>query len=274
MKSHEEFREAYPLTLVEALHTLVIHRNSLLAVDPSLPLPSTKGARPFLDFCGYSDSAIRTALSRARRSGVLLFPVDPDGTERMDMPSGPSEMDRFYREGADRGEGFTLAAFSFETRQHRDRYVLKEILRYFGFVMLTGSTYVSRRIDPEPVRRVAEKEGLAENLFLFSTDGWPDLSALARIAERFDALGWTRRVEAFRAALEGFLAAGEDAVDRAPYAGAAHHLHVFRGLPPLPETVFPGKAAAAAVRERLAAYYVENTDALVGAFRERHGGKA
>jgi DNA-binding transcriptional regulator PaaX len=275
MVTPEEFHERFPLSLMEAVYTVSIAWHGWKPIDPELPAPTVKGTKPFLHFTGATDSAIRTAFSRARKNGELVFETDAAGTERFDMPPFGLDLNRFYRGGPPESDGLTLAVFRFSSEQDKERYVLKEILKNYGFQMLTQNVYVTGKIPLEPLEATVEREGLAGSLFLFVQPDYPEGKTLGRIAEIFRAGEWSRKIGHFLTDLEHYLSGAsdpEDSFNRGLFAGAAHHLHFKIHTPPLPASVFPGKTASIEAEQVLYKYFVDNWTGHRAVYLKYHGG--
>lgn len=275
MVTVNEFRKQFPLTLLEAAYSVSIAWHGWLTIDPELPAPTARGAKPFLCFCGGSDTAARTTFSRARKSGALRFYQDVSGTERYDMPPIGQDLNRFYRMPPAETEGITLAVFRFSSGQDIKRYILKEILKNFGFRMLTQNVYAAGAIPAEPLESAVEREGLTEHLFLFPQNGYPPDNTLKRIAEVFKAEEWSRRAEAFTEGLKTFLPETVDdreSYHRALYAAAASHQHLKVQIPPLPERVLPGKARFDEAERLITDYFITHWEGHRAVHQSLHGG--
>ena len=274
MNDIEAFNKTYPLTLLDGVFTVCIARYGWLPFDPELPLPSVKGIKPFIRFCGFSDSALRTALSRERRKDNLAFFTDDDGVQRFDMASFGRGLTRFYQKGLPSGEGLTMAVFQFTTGQNKARYALKDILRGFSFEMLTQNTYISREVPHEEIMIAAEEAGVADNVYLFDTD-IPAGNTLDKIKDIYSVDSMEQKYLRFKTDLSRYFDTpgdGDSSFCRALYAGAAHHMNNRVLLPPLPESVFSGLRVFLEIDQMITEYFTRNYDRHRSVYLKYHGG--
>lgn len=273
--SIHSFHSAYPLALLDAVFTVCIARQGWLPLDPSLPAPSVKGLKPFTEFCGFSDVALRTALSRERKKADLEFFTDEYGIGRLDMASAGQGITRFYHQGLPCDEGLTIAVFQFETAQNRERYQMKEILKSFSFKMFSQNVYVSRKVPHGEILKLSGDAGAGKHLFLFDTEK-PRGAALERIKQLYDSSGLHTRYENFLGMLKAYLKADGDlnsVFHRALYAAAAHHLNNRVMLPPLPEQDFAGMAVYKEIDSLILNYYTTHFEDHRKVYMKFHGGK-
>lgn len=275
MEEKDIFHKKYPVGLLNAVYTVAIIYHSWKQILPDLVLPSVKGIKPFIVFTGNTDNALRTALSRERRKKNLVFIKDKNKILRYDMNPLGQGLTRFYLQEEKENKGVTLAVFKFSTGQNKSRYVLKEILRSFGFKMLVQNIYISRGVEHKEIIAAAENEGVGRNLFLFDS-GFPEGRALEKILELYEADKWVKSLNIFKSDLIKYLKeadTGEERFNRALYAGAVNHLHNRVNIPPLPADIFPGLKDFKDTEQIISDFYQNHFDEFTDIYFQYHGGK-
>jgi DNA-binding transcriptional regulator PaaX len=273
---NDTFHHKYPLSIKAALFTVCIMHKGMQAFVPELPDPTVKGAKDFMLFTGAGDSAIRTAISRERRRSNFIFWRDKRNILRFKMNESEQVITRFYQNGSQELPGLTLAVFQFTTAQNKDRYRLKEILRGFGFQMLTQNTYIHSRFHKKELAAVVEQENLSEHLFLFDSD-YPTGPTLNKVKKIFATKAWNQKLQQFSMDLDKYLAGNktniEEIYNTTLYVGAALHIHIRLHLPPLPESLFPEKKIYNEIENRITDYTITHTEKILSAYTKLHGDK-
>ena len=275
MNAVMEFHKNYPLTILDAMFTICIANQGWKTAVPDLPDPTVKGSKSFLMFTGASDNAVRTAITREKKKDNMKFFRDGNGTLRFDMNELGHGLTRFYHGDKDEIKGMTMAVFQFETRENRARYVLKEILKNFGFTMFARNTYISRKVDHSEVEAAAAAAGIEENLFLFDTE-LPEGTALKKIRELYQTDRLEKEFDLFKKRLQLYfkdVSDDEDYYNRALYTGAVSHLYVRVKLPPLPEELFPGKKTAGEIMQMTYGFFEKNFKKHIRYYLKMHGGE-
>ncbi len=241
MRSAPDFREAYPISAKAAVYTPVIFRTGLdFLVD--LPWPSLEGIRDFAHFSHIGDSAIRTALSRAKAEGGLLIQRDAAGTNRYRMAASRFDMGKAVIHGADRPEGFIIAVFSFKSEDTSERAAIRDLLKDFGFKKLAQNTYINGRIETSGLKSAAQAQGLDKNLYLFTCPDIDDQDLVNKILDLFDLEAKKRELEEYLSLLRDFLPEGlpdAELARRLLYTGPVHYEHCEVGEPPFPAKYLP-----------------------------------
>lgn len=159
---------------------------------------------------GIEDAAVRSALSRFKRRGILL-------AEKRDGLAGYALSDssrRIFDVGDARvlerreppkDEGWVLAAFSIPESARDVRYRLRSRLAKVGFAQVTGGLWIAPRALEVDVRNVVEALGVTENVDVFRAEHiafrptaeavqeWWDLADIAgHYAEFTEAYGSVR----------------------------------------------------------------------------------
>lgn len=272
----KNFHRKYPLSLVEAIRTPCVAYDGWALGFPDLPKPSVRGIKEFILFTGVKDSAFRTAVSREKKKGKLVFFTDKKGIPRYYVSEQEQELSRFYHNDSAGEAGLTLGVFQFNSAQSSQRYRLKEILRSFSFQMLTQNVYVSRRISHKEILRVLADAELGDHLFLFNMD-YPEGRTLKKVREVFETEKWQQRLVEYKKDLTGYLSENkeqpEDLYNRFLYAGAATHVHIRLNMPPLGEAVFPEKRVFGEIEKIINSGYIDNAEEMIQVYLKRHGGQ-
>jgi DNA-binding transcriptional regulator PaaX len=239
------FRERYPVPLSELLVAPVLFRDAfpfLLGTPPvSAPL-----LRDLARAAGHSETAIRTAMSRLRASGLVEVRVPPDGGEpRYHRGALTRSLQEIVAGQLERPDGFTLVVFAFATENTRERQVVREALRLHGFQRLAQNTYIGGCIDTTALESTFRHEGIEDNVFVFRTRGDLPPNVEERLITLFDLRARARVLRALRSDLTALLEDPrlDDAehTQRLLYAGPVHYRITFVEEPQLPESAHPAE---------------------------------
>ena len=236
------FIAKYPFDAKMAIFTPMIFQ-AKLAKQAALPLPTLEGIRDLARFAGISDSAIRTALSRAKAEGTCSTLIDDRGVNRYQINQS------YFDEGSTTliknpdATGFLLAVFSFAREDVSERTVVRETLKNCGFKKLAQNTYINGMIDTAPLMKKMKALGLDKNLFLFPFPDLEDISLVEKILDIFDITGRKRVLGEFLDDLTAFFsdtvsgkAGTADMANRILYAGP-----IYWDLCNIQEPPFPAK---------------------------------
>ena len=236
-----DFREAYPISAKAAVYTPVIFRAGLdFLVD--LPWPSLEGIRDFAHFCNIGDSAMRTALSRAKADGGLLIERDAAGTNRYHMSTSRFDMGKAVIHGQERPEGFIIAVFSFKSEDSNERAAIRDLLKDFGFKKLAQNTYINGCIETSGLKAAARELGFDKHLYLFTCPDIDDRDLVNKILNLFDLEAKKKELKAYLSLLKDFLPEGlpePEFARRLLYIGPVHYERCEAGEPPFPAKYLP-----------------------------------
>jgi DNA-binding transcriptional regulator PaaX len=192
---------------------------------------------------GYEYGALRTALSRAKASGLVESFIDEKGITRFRRSNMSRSVGEAVRDWGSRPEGFLLAVFSFSAEEESGRRTVRELLRYFDFKRIAQNTYINGMIPTAGLEAELRKAGVEKNLYLFSCPRVDESSAAEKLREVFDLSGRARALGAFLAELKDFLEEpGLDAIEygrRFFYAKPVHYDVCFMKEPPIPSSFLP-----------------------------------
>lgn len=240
-KEPKGFIERYPLSANEILHFPLMFPESLRKFHvPGIRAATLEYLYDFTRFCGLADGTVRTALSRMKKEGTIAS-EDADGTPRYRVADFQKEiMGNVIKRR--KAKGFTVAVFSFEADQERERSQTRELLKYAGFVRFAQNAYINVRRSDDCLRAELERAGVADHVFLFPVDRVDDRD-LVRLME-----AW--KIPERAAFLKGFLLDARELVEAVPVGSAesfhrvglawvAFIVHVFETELPLPESLLP-----------------------------------
>jgi DNA-binding transcriptional regulator PaaX len=237
-----EFKQKHPLSAREAVYTPMILRNDAFN-GSSLPFPSLRGIRDFAAYCGISDGAVRTALSRARAEGEIQVFQDASQVTRYCLVESMMNMGRTITDRPNRAEGFILAVFSFKSDQETERGKVRETLKYYGFKKLAQNTYINGRIETSGLKEAMQKFGLKKNLYLFDCPSVDDAELINKILSVFKIGERRKYLLQFHQELADFLLEKnldpEEIVHRICYAGPVHWTICNIDEPPFPQKYLP-----------------------------------
>jgi phenylacetic acid degradation operon negative regulatory protein len=237
-------------------------------IGPWLPVAAIV---TLMDELGFDSQAVRSALSRMKRRG-LLEARDEQGRRGYELSADAGRILREgdgrifgQREPADLAEGWILAVFSIPESERGKRHVLRSRLSYLGFGSQAPGVLIAPVRLADDAERVIDRYGLSQYVRLFRAhpNGSPDATELVRqcwdlprLAKRYDE--YVERHEATAARWAGVRSpSGSEAF--ADYIYAVHEWRKFPYLDPgLPGSVLPdpwsGHRAAelfVALREQL-----------------------
>ncbi len=199
-----EFLKEYPLSAKEVLFTPIIYRSGLSMPD-TVPTPSLNGIKDLARFAGISDSALRTALSRAKADGQIIERKDESGKSRFSVSASTFELGLDTVSRGQKQEGFTLAVFSFTKTDEKERSIVRELLKGCGFKRLAQNTYINGRIDTTHLMASIKTLGLAQHLYFFHCPDIDDPDLIEKILKLFDLQERAKQLEQFYAHMTAFL---------------------------------------------------------------------
>jgi len=219
---------------------LVFRATTPLLAD--LPHATAAGMRDLAEFGGHAAGAIRTAMSRLRSGGDIEAFVD-GGVTRHRLGAKGSSIGATVLRRFERPEGYVLAVFSFEAGDARERQIVRESLRSYGFHKLAQNVYINGQLDTAGIEAVVREHGLSHHLFLFRCPDQADPALDRRLVELFDVKARARALARFERELHDWLYApgidGDEFARRYLAAGPAHYRVTFADEPALPARCLP-----------------------------------
>jgi DNA-binding transcriptional regulator PaaX len=230
-----DFKNKYPLSTREIVYTPMILRDGL---DDLLPYPSLNGIRDFAEYCGISDSAVRTSLSRGCKEGAVRSFKDNGRITRFQMVESQIEMGKTVSDRLNQPEGFIIAVFSFRKDEEAERIKVREVLKYYGFKKLAQNTYINGRIETQGLKKAMKEFGLEKKLYLFHCPNVDDEELIEKILSVFEIEKRNKFLQDFYNDMIDFISEKnldiEEIIHRIYYLGPVHWTICFVDEPPFP----------------------------------------
>lgn len=240
MPKMSPFTERYPLKLRYACLQPSLERVLASHHGHEFPWPLQQKAESFLCFCGYSQSSIRTALSRSKSKAELV--LSATDSKRLTAGELLDQYTQLFLSEPFRPGEFTLLLFHFATDQTRERAQLKELLAQFNFRMLTQNAYLNYGARNAEIQAFFEQQGFAEHIYCFQN--LPELPErlILELPEIYELPVWSARLAQASKDFEEYLALPgtlQERYWRYIYARASFHTNLLTVAPYLPERYFP-----------------------------------
>jgi len=231
----------YPLKLRDVLMIPSLEKLILGFLGHEFPWPTQRAVEQFGMACGFSQNAVRTALTRAKQRGDLELIDDEKGIRLAAGPVMMAYTQLFLQEPFAPGS-FCLLLFHFTTDQRLQRQQLREILEQFNFKMVTQNAYLRYGAQAQQIAQFLAEQGLEEHVYLFQ-----DLPHLPnRLQQQLNSLyaldEWSQRLPQIEANFKTYLAAPGSLTSRYwrfLWARGAFHAQVLTQAPYLPLEYFP-----------------------------------
>jgi DNA-binding transcriptional regulator PaaX len=241
MSDKKSFLDKYPMPLLNLLVTPIIFKEGVLA-DRDLPSPGMSHLKDLCEYGNYSYGALRTAMTRARKKGLLGVFMDENGNKRYRLTETQLNVSSVVVENRSEINTFSLAIFTFQASDTKQRYRAREILGYFGFRKIAQNVYIRRRITGRHLEESINREGFQSNIFVFECED-PGIQAFKdKLYAQFNVPETTKKLQEFKTDLVRFLDPKLDKMEfarRIFYAGPVQHQLCFEDEPPLPVSYFP-----------------------------------
>jgi DNA-binding transcriptional regulator PaaX len=261
-----DFKDAYHLSVTGAVFGFPVLRDGYDFLGSS-PYPSLSGIRDLAYYAGISDSAIRTALSRANRNGLLKVSKDAAGITRYRLSDPKLMMSVVNSRKNALAEGFIVAVFSFTKDTAGDRTIVREALRNFGFRKIAQNTYINGRIDTAVLMQAMKALGLDTHLYLFTCPDIDNPDLLRRILDLFDIPRRTAELNRFYSGVTSFLLekrlSDEEMARRLILAGLVFYERFIVTEPPLPANCLPKEYSFRRISQFYDDRVVKNVNRLV-----------
>ncbi|MEV4619128.1 PaaX family transcriptional regulator C-terminal domain-containing protein [Asanoa sp. NPDC049573] len=141
--------------------------------------------------CGVDEPAVRSAIFRLKRRG-LLDAVRVDGVAGYELSDDGREILRegdrriFDRRRATPADGWILAVFSVPESKRDQRHVLRSRLAWLGFGTVSAGVWIAPAHLYDETRETLERDGLAVYVELFRGDHLAFADTAARVAQWWD----------------------------------------------------------------------------------------
>ncbi|MBN2436297.1 MAG: hypothetical protein JXK07_13625 [Spirochaetes bacterium] len=237
------FLSKYPLATHELIHFPLMYPDTLKKYRiRNIPYASLDLLYTYGQACGVSKGALRTTLSRMKKEESII-PVTTDGKPRYRVaPLQIEVMTNMQKKKKEKSGGFTVAIFSFEKSQERERSVTRSLLLYCGFVRFAQNAYINILGKDDQLRKSLNDAGVGDNVYLFNISEIEnsDLKKLLscwKIPERIELLNTFKNDT--EQLIENNSLTDADLFFSIGIAWAAYIIHINSTEPPLPLNVLP-----------------------------------
>jgi len=231
----------YPLKTHEVLHFPLMFPDSLKAyLGPSLNYPSLDILYDFAEACGVSKGAVRTALSRMKKEG-LIHVYDDHGVTRYQSSTLQIEAMINFQKRNRRTKGYTLAVYSFDGGMSKERNTARELLEYMGFVRFAQNTWMAFESNTSELKKSIQAEGLDDNVYLFDVKSIEDTTmqrivSFWKLEERVELLrDYYREIQELLIEPDS----NRDSFVNLGIAWLTFIIHIQGTEPPVPENLLP-----------------------------------
>lgn len=247
------FYDLYPMALKDTLASPAIESYVFQQLGQEVPWPALKAVKTYAEHYGHSAGAVRTGVSRAKKTGELLV---LDSTPKQ-LALGPELKGfvRYYLQEPFQSTHFSLVLTRLTAGQDTERYKLNDHLTRLGHVKFLPNAYLRYGGDPNQVQHFLQEQGLADYVYAFQEiDALPG-ALEAELDTLYDLPTWKARLNTFAADLDTFL--NQAPLDTAQgyqnylFARSSFHKNIMTRAPYLPERYFPEVALIKAAYEYL-----------------------
>ena len=239
MKKKIDFKSKYPVPLIDAIIYPFIYK--IWNIQAKLPPVKLKCILDFCIYAGYNEGAVRTAITRLKKRGILNSIADKQKAEYVLSGNHKTRIIQI-RDNTIR-QGFTLAIFSFSRENEKERYIMRSILSRIGFKKLAQNTYINIRGRKEELLRKIKSERLDKHLFLFECEDDLDKNTVQRLVEIWKIKKRQKILNEFFSDLKEFIKpeehSGQEIFQMIGHAGTVFSVRFQRTEPPVPEKYLP-----------------------------------
>ncbi len=239
--------QKYPLAANELLHFPMMYPDSLKKFHvPGIPYATLDFLYTFGDNFGVSRGTVRTTLSRMKKEGIVFSEISGKTTRYRVSPMQLEVMTNFQKRKKIQTRGYSIAVFSFEKSQEKERIQTRSLLQYYGFVRFAQNAYINIAIDEKQLRNSLKEYQIADNVFLFRVKTI-DKEDLSRISNSWKIPERIRFLDSFFTDIRTFINENDgsdcDIFFRIAIVWVLYITHVHSSEPPLPEELFPDSYA-------------------------------
>ncbi len=239
MEKKTDFKLKYPISLTAAIFYPLIYEvwNNL----SDLPGVKLKCIINFCHYAGYNDGAVRTAISRLKKKGIL---ISTDDKQKAGYKLNKIQRMRTIQMKDEAiQQGFTLAVFSFNRENERERYIIRSILTKTGFKKFAQNTYINTRGRKDELLRKIKNEDLEKHLFIFECEDDLDENTILRMIEIWKINSRVNLLNQFFSDLQAFAIpdglSKQEIFNMFGYAGSVFVTRFQHTEPPVPGKYLP-----------------------------------
>jgi len=246
------FLSKYPIGLKDAIRASIVFRQNPV-IPKTVPFPSLKGIRSFVEYVGYNYGAMRTSISRSHKTGELLID-NIDGVKRYKMNERLNYLVNIYQ-NYKKGDGYTLVIYSSDKKEAKDAYQIRELLEEFGFKKISQGVYINMRMDISKLKNVFVKHKLYSDLLFFDCDENTDHVMRDKLISLWKIDKLVANSLEFEKDLGTFLGINNleanELFNRLLYASVAFHIYCHSKDPPIPHKYLPKEYALQRIEQYL-----------------------
>lgn len=241
MISEKSFIKKYPISLNDAIFFPMIYKTFINLKDETLPDVNLNHIMSFSNFAGFSEGAVRTALTRLKKRGRIIS-LKKNGKIFYRMSEMSEKISNYYMSGNNKKE-FTIIIFSFKRENKNERYQIRKILKKFGFKMLTQNVYINLKIRKEELVSRIKEAGLENNLYIFDTSETLEPFVAKNILNAWDIDNNLKELNDFYNDFKNFISFDDNDAEKIfnhlGYAGVVVFSYFQRNEIPVPDAYLP-----------------------------------
>lgn len=260
-----DFIQNRPMPLAHIFNSPSILRYFLKERAPGLPHPSLRGIKQLALFCGHTDQAFRTQVSRSKKKKEITL-ENCEGIKRMIVDESVLHYSEYYQ-NRQQEQSYTLVLFSFPTGEAKKRYNLKEALKNLNFTQVNPNAYLGYGLDHEKVEILLSEYGFADNILLFPSITEIPRKTLEKMKENFDLTRRENEIKDFDSQLQDFFQHYPPGSEERLLALLAASVSLYSNLvltaPNLPDSLFAARNVIDRMNQDLFTYVREEADELI-----------
>ncbi len=241
MMNEKNFIKKYPISLNDAVFFPMIYKTFINLKDQPLPDTNLNHILKFSNFAGFSEGAVRTALTRLKKKGSIIS-YKENGKILYKMSEMREKVSNYYM-GNNKKKEFTIIVYSFKRENKIERYQVRKILKKFGFKMLTQNVYINLKIRKEEFITRIKDAGFENNLYIFDTSEILEPFVSKNILNAWNINNNLKELNDFYIDLKDFISFDnndpENIFNRLGYAGVVVFSYFQRNELPVPDAYLP-----------------------------------
>jgi DNA-binding transcriptional regulator PaaX len=234
-----DFKSKYRIALAGAIIYPFVYK--IWNNRENLPDVRLKCILNFCSYSGYNDGAARTAISRLKHNGIIISTGDKQKAGYILNENHKIRTMQIKENNVH--PGFTLAIFSFNREDEKERYIIRSLLSRTGFIKLAQNTYINTRGRKEELLQKINREGLEKHLFIFECEDEPDKNTIQRLIDIWKINERQMTLNEFFSDMQGFFApnglSGDEIFHKLGYAGTVFSSIFQHSEPPVPKRYLP-----------------------------------
>ena len=235
------FMKKYPISLNDAILFPLIYKTFFNQKKRNLPDPNQSHMIDFAGFAGFSEGAIRTALTRLKKKGSIIS-YKKDGKIYYKMSEIRKKVSNYYI-NTDKKKEFTIVIFSFNRENSGERYQIRKILKKIGFKMLAQNAYINIRIKKDDLLYKIKGAGFEKNLYIFDSIENLEPFVARNVLKAWKVDEYIKKLNSFYVDFKNFISFmnknTENIFNLLGYAGVVVFSYFQRNDPPIADIYLP-----------------------------------